>query len=483
MSYYGTGLYEGAGAYTKKRKASSKFGHANSLITTSKGGMSTDVPSFKSSRDETGALTVSHREFVRDIFGNEKDVNFKNRSLNINPGLETTFPWLSQIAANYEEYELRQCIFSFRSNVAAVTSSGNNGQVGTIIMATNYNVSNPSFASKYVMMQYDGAHSAKTTESQLQGVECDPSKLSGAPGKYVRVSPVLTGQDLKQYDHGLFQIASSGLPDEYANQSIGELWVTYTIVLRKPKFFTGLGLGISRDLFYATDDFLVGGAPMLPIFTPNLMTLSKSLIGQQNNIGVTIVPINGANGPSLLPDEETAFNNSYTDRMSANCLLFPASWSGSVAITITCNCKSGLGSPAVRDIAASGNVKLVKDMYGASGVFPTSASATGVTTGYPDGSVFSQASTGSIIEPGCGSISLMDNTDAQFQAITIIHARIAVASDGIDNRIALRYTGLTGAQTTVLSSRIDISEYNHYNNQQKPPVYVDNANIQRVPQI
>jgi len=286
---------------------------------------------------------------------------------------------------------------------------------------------------------------------------------------------------LKQYDHGLFQLASSGLPDEYANQSIGELWVTYTVVLRKPKFFTGLGLGISRDLFYSTDKFSVGGAPQLPIYTPNLMTYAQSLIGQQNNIGVRIVKINGTNGPALLPDEETAFDSSYTDRVTANCLLFPASWSGSVAITITFNCSDASGTPGVRDVAASGNVQLVKDMYGATGVLPTANSLAGVPTGYPDGSVFAQASLGTLTEAGCGMISLCDQVDDQFQAITVIHARIAVASDGIDNRIALRYTSLTGAATTVNAARIDISEYNHYNNQLSPPVYVDNANIQRTP--
>jgi len=44
---------------------------------------------------------VSHREYLRDIQGTTA---FTNTSLPLNPGLFTTFPWLSNLAQCYQEY-------------------------------------------------------------------------------------------------------------------------------------------------------------------------------------------------------------------------------------------------------------------------------------------------------------------------------------------------------------------------------------------
>jgi hypothetical protein len=34
--------------------------------------------------------------------------DFQNQSILLNPGLEASFPWLSQVAQNFEEYEFVQ---------------------------------------------------------------------------------------------------------------------------------------------------------------------------------------------------------------------------------------------------------------------------------------------------------------------------------------------------------------------------------------
>jgi hypothetical protein len=92
-------MYTGSGAYS------------NDLVTsTTEAG---SIPRFGTSSDETGALTVSHREYIRDVYGNP-DLgggvieDFQNQSILLNPGLEASFPWLSQVAQNFEEYEFVQ---------------------------------------------------------------------------------------------------------------------------------------------------------------------------------------------------------------------------------------------------------------------------------------------------------------------------------------------------------------------------------------
>lgn len=193
--FAGVGMYTGSGAYNTVR---------NSLVNNP--GLE-GVPSFSSSGDETGAISITHREYVTEIFGPTN--SFTNQAFHLNPGIEKTFPWLSQLAANYEEYEFRQLLFTYRSTTSD-NGNSSSGQVGTVILATQYNPSKADWDSKQIMMGYDAAQSGKTTSDNINGVECDNAKLSGTDEKYVRSGPVV--DDLKNYDHGKFQVAISNSP-------------------------------------------------------------------------------------------------------------------------------------------------------------------------------------------------------------------------------------------------------------------------------
>lgn len=233
--YLGNGIYTGDGSYD----------NANELVDSSNSDM---IPKFVSKNDETGELCITHREYVAEIYPDDS-VPFLNRPFELNPGLEKTFPWLSQIAQNFEEYQFEQLMFSYRSTVADVSSAS--GQVGTVILSTNYNPSHLPFQDKGRMLEYSASVSAKTVENVVHGVECDPAKLSGSSGKYVRATNLKQQDDIKEYDHGLFQLATANTPAGFADKSIGELWVSYTVKLRKPKLFTGRGDGISRVMYIA----------------------------------------------------------------------------------------------------------------------------------------------------------------------------------------------------------------------------------------
>ena len=136
----GSGMYTGMGEYEGP--------DANDLLST-KSTMDV-VPLFASETDE--GIIYSKREYVSEIYGpplvGGVPQPFVLQSFAINPGLEQSFPWLSQIAANFDEYELQQLCFTFKSTT---TESGNqtNGQVGTVIMATNYNAAAANFSEKF----------------------------------------------------------------------------------------------------------------------------------------------------------------------------------------------------------------------------------------------------------------------------------------------------------------------------------------------
>lgn len=299
-----------------------------------------EIPQFSMTDDE--GIILSRKEYIRDVYGgpnigtvaSPKADPFLVYEFPINPGMENTFPWLSQIACNFEEYELLQCIFTYR---ATVTESANtaNGQVGNILINTIYQAAAPNFNNKVEMAAYGHPGGGKISENCYHGVECDREKLSGTVGEFIRTGPV-TGQDIKSFDHAKLNVAVANLDKAYIDTCLGELWVTYTVRLRKPKLYSAIGKSIQQDIYLSGG----GTETNLAIFG----TDSALLSGAGNNIGTQLrVTLNQA------------------------VLTFPNHCHGNYKISIY------LGAPNtgsytsaldfIADYQVSGNIKKVKDMF------------------------------------------------------------------------------------------------------------------------
>lgn len=430
----GHGMYTGGGMYTGSGMYTGAPVHANSLIQGKD--YANIIPEFSHSPDESGTIIMSRREYISDVYAPDHLsgdsgplIPFSSQIFNLNPALEKCFPFMSQIAQNYEEYEFLQLIFTFRSTTTDIGSS-TSGQCGTIIMTTNYNAAAAPFYNKSTMMEYMGSMSCKATESMLHGVECDPKKLSlPANGLYTRANPVITSQDLKTYDHALFQIAEANAPENYANQVLGELWVSYTCKLRKPKLFTGLGLGISRDLFVGND---FTGVVLDHSQAGQLGWFGKDpLRGQQNNIGCKVdIPV--LTNAALEDGFRVTFPASYNGTlrlsywMRADHLEFETSpiwWDDDLDFGPGAN-----NSPRI-----TGNVEIVKDIYGSYNADPT------LTSPYPD----------YIVQ--CQNDRI---------AMVIIHLRIQPATNGVDNTFWFQPKSYNYHGEPILQTQLDITEYN-----------------------
>jgi len=225
-----------AGAFVRKQILGSGAYNTNSLVNHQKSDMG--VASFSSSDDETGALHICHEEYIQDILGTTP---FVNNAFPINPGDPALFPWLSQIAANYDEYEFSGLVFTYKTvSSDSTVVAGASSNLGTVIMACNYNAAASPFSTKQQMMEYDGAARVKISEDLVFGIECDKSKV--ALSNHLFIAPngsVPAGEDVKTYYHGLFQIATNQAAAAAAQ--IGELWVSYRVTLRKPKLGAGSG--------------------------------------------------------------------------------------------------------------------------------------------------------------------------------------------------------------------------------------------------
>nr|QKV51312.1 putative capsid protein [Crucivirus sp.] len=189
-------------------------------------------------RSVRNGTVIRHREYLMDVISSSSASTFNIQSFSLNPGQEGTFPWLAQIASNYEEFIIEGCLFEFRSlSGDALTST--NTALGSVIMATNYNAANAAFASKAEMESYEYSMSCKPSESMIHPIECDP-RQTPISELYIRPGSVPSGQDVRLYDLGIFQIATTGMQGTSVN--LGELWISYQVSLLKPKLFATLGL-------------------------------------------------------------------------------------------------------------------------------------------------------------------------------------------------------------------------------------------------
>lgn len=205
------------------------FGHgdyqvkSNSLVSALHPGVAGPQPP-KFSTGKRGTRIIE-REFIADISSGTLSAGssvFTNVNYPINVTDTDTFPWLSTIAQQYDQWEPHGIVFEYVS-----TSSSYNGTsqaLGTVIMATDYDVTDPLYSSKQVMENADYSCSTRPAENLIHGIECDPEER---PTKIF-----YTGSNQVSFSKlGNFQLATVGC--SAANVKLGELWVSYDITFYK----------------------------------------------------------------------------------------------------------------------------------------------------------------------------------------------------------------------------------------------------------
>lgn len=220
----------------------------------------TQIPSFKLGDNAT---RVHHREYCFDLVAPASPAGFSNNAYTITPSNQTLFPWLANLASNYQQYKLNGMVFEFRSTSSDITAGG---ALGAVIFASDYNVIDVNFTSKVAMENSQYATSCKPSLSMMHAIECDP-KLRPTEYLFTRAVATTTSTfDPRFYDFAKLQIATQGLPSA-PGTVLGEVWVTYDITLAKPI----LGINLISSLFGST--FPTGGlAPAAPFGTSRTVT-------------------------------------------------------------------------------------------------------------------------------------------------------------------------------------------------------------------
>jgi len=194
------------------------------------------VPSMGNSPRVEGGLTVSHREFLGNVVTSASAGEFSIYSLTINPGNPQTWEWLAQMACNYEQWIPEGIGFIFKSTSSDALNSTNTA-LGSVIMATQYDLLSKPFTNKADMLSYEYTSSGLPSDTFIHFVECDPLQI---PISVLDVtSPSASAGDPRFKNLGIFSIATDGF--QGTNVVIGELWVTYQVTLLKPKLYSSLG--------------------------------------------------------------------------------------------------------------------------------------------------------------------------------------------------------------------------------------------------
>jgi len=163
---------------------------------------------------------VVHKEFLQNIAGTTAFTTAV--FLPLNPGLSGTFPWLSNIANNFEQYRVNKMRFCY------LTRTGTNVP-GSVLIAPDYDAADAAPVSEQILSNY-----AEIVEDAPWKDICCVLRPSGmhalGPKKFVR-NGLVPGQDLKTTDVGSIILATV----DGTAVNWGKLWVEYDVEFFEPQ--------------------------------------------------------------------------------------------------------------------------------------------------------------------------------------------------------------------------------------------------------
>lgn len=203
-------------------------------------------------------IIITYKEYLGEVTTHPTVVGaFNITGYSINPGNVTTFPWMGPVACQFDQYQPRGIVFSFRSTATDTTLASS---IGSVIMATEYDVSDAAYGSKANMLNSAYSNEAKMSDDMVHGIECDPKELQRTLFYTLPTgSTIPNGSDARDYNMATFYVAtqSGGLG---VGQSVGSLYVHYEFELFKEQPYGGV---VAKSLIYSQWDNY--GEPSFPL--------------------------------------------------------------------------------------------------------------------------------------------------------------------------------------------------------------------------
>lgn len=241
LGFLGKGDYQQVGNGIEKAAI-----NTNSLV---KPLTTNSIPFMHTSNE---AMRVTRREFIGNIpVAVSTNDPAGQPAYVINPGDAVTFPWLHNLARNFQQWMPLGIVFHYRAT-CGVTSTVS-PSLGVVRMATQYDVYQPLFGGDIARItNHFFSQTTSPFASTDHAVECAMEQTAIKP-LWIRPEALLEHDDIKVdsgpvhlvehraatfdarlYDLGRLEFLNSGSPTGGAYVS-GELWVTYDIILMKPR--------------------------------------------------------------------------------------------------------------------------------------------------------------------------------------------------------------------------------------------------------
>jgi hypothetical protein len=178
---------------------------------------------------DSQSIVVRHKEYLGEVKSSQGFA--VQQSYPLNPGMSTTFPWLSGIAVKFQEYKIRGLVFHYIPTSGSAVSS-TNAALGSVMLQTSYRATDALPGSKVEILNEYCSNEVVPCDSMAHPIECDP-KENPFNVQYVRSRSVPAGETQLMYDLGITHLAVAG-SQSATPVVLGDLWVTYEIELKKP---------------------------------------------------------------------------------------------------------------------------------------------------------------------------------------------------------------------------------------------------------
>lgn len=217
-------------------------------------------------RGAAGDVTVEHSEYLGDVNGS---VAFSSVKFPVNPGLPASFPWLANMAPNYESYKCERLEYEFRTTT-------NNQATGNIALFVDYDPADAAPTDKPAVLNSRSAADGPAWALSIKN-SSKREDLNKRSTYLVRNGDVTPASSLTLYDVGNLFVCTKGQAN--AN-TIGEIWCHYRIKLMTPQMGVA---GVGNALYGKVSGTSLAGAlttagngPFTVSGTPAAVTLTAT---------------------------------------------------------------------------------------------------------------------------------------------------------------------------------------------------------------
>lgn len=170
-----------------------------------------------------GTTTITHTEYVADVFGNNQ--NALTVAYPLNAQRTSTFPWLSAIASRFEVYKFERLVFHYKPSSGTSTS-------GYVIIAFDFDFYDSTTPTKAEVLTWKHSTKSAVWQSSTLSVSND-SRM--AIWKY---SDYTSRGDARLDMLGNIIVSSLAGIDTGSSltTAVGELFVEYTVKFKQPSY-------------------------------------------------------------------------------------------------------------------------------------------------------------------------------------------------------------------------------------------------------